>query len=174
MTVLLRTRAVSHPQNQDPWITVPSSRSKSSPKRIKKWGPFLAILGKICGFSDLKWSKFEKYPDSRCWGLWLDPALLRTCSMAGVVTGWQRGSPSGAEVAIETGRSSSPCKIDWAGRLHAKLGQNQMLPLPCYSRTTSLPAWVVMRCRQKLENTYLSQFRKCLGCQNLDNIPMLS
>ena len=43
--------------------------------------------------------------------------------------GWNWGGTSGAEVAIQAGQSSSPCKIDWAGQLQARQGQNHMLTL---------------------------------------------
>ena len=43
-------------------------------------------------------------------------------------SGCQIGSPSGAEVAIQAGQSSSPPKIDWDGQLQAWLGQNHVTP----------------------------------------------
>ena len=44
-------------------------------------------------------------------------------------TGSNLGDPPGAEVAIQAGQSSSPCKIDCAGQLQARLGQNHVLSL---------------------------------------------
>ena len=60
-------------------------------------------------------------------------------------SGWQGGCTSGAEVAMQAGQSSSPCKIDWAGQPQARLGQNHMLPLLLTYHLSASPFLIVVR-----------------------------
>ena len=45
-----------------------------------------------------------------------------------------------------------------------------LILLMVLSKKSYYPVTGIMGCRQSLEYAYLSQFRKCLGCQNLDTI----
>ena len=73
-------------------------------------------------------------------------ACCRQILLFFLCSGSNLGDLPGAEVAIQAGQSSFPCKIDSAGQMQARLGQNHMLSLILADHLDCCPTLLSVNC----------------------------